>query len=368
MTTEYLPTFGALFILDGGSFDVLLGMPWLEKNLGSVIAREQGTFVGWRSEGREYEVLASMLTALPVRVRTTFVEEYVDESDKDESRGAVTVCMARVSKTPTIDQFYVPDSEEDRQGPEYLEISSGEDESGQDTVNWARNQVRGWMGQNAEEPEYVPSSGEEDPDGEVRENQLGTSTPPPNQLAQGSPRTESPEEEEVRETTKRRRKRTHTGNLEEEVIEVSREIKDELTKMSQKEVDEGEWDRFWVREGTRITRRDKEWLRWIQSSDKDEEEAPARAKTPESIVVEEASSKSESVTMDCEPGTQARSQTIGTYPEEPERSTKKPRLTRRILRSTEVVARRSTQERHLTAKGKLFADEILKKQRKAYQR
>lgn len=37
------PTVGALFILEGGSFDVLLGMPWMEKNLGSVISRERGT-------------------------------------------------------------------------------------------------------------------------------------------------------------------------------------------------------------------------------------------------------------------------------------------------------------------------------------
>lgn len=40
------PTVGALFILNGVDFDMILGMPWMEKNFGSVAVRELGTFIG----------------------------------------------------------------------------------------------------------------------------------------------------------------------------------------------------------------------------------------------------------------------------------------------------------------------------------
>ena len=73
-------------------------------------------------------------------------------------------------------------------------------------------------------------------------------------------RAESPKEQPD-ESTKRRRKQRRTGNLKEEIIEVSREVEDESTKLSQQEVDNDQWDNFWSMEGKRISRRDQGRLR-----------------------------------------------------------------------------------------------------------
>jgi len=360
MTGEHLPTVGALFVLDGGSFDVILGMPWLEKNLGSVVAKGHGTYVGWNSDGKDYEVMASLVTALPIQVKTIFVDDFDDEESdtgsEEEVPEPVVALMAKIPKPALTDQSYVPDSEEERNGMEYLEISSEDDESGTAAVEWARGQVNEWMGQKERELGSIDIE-----DDEPEESPLENSTPPPNQLAREREQETSPKEEEVRETTKCRRKRTRTGNLEEEIIELSREVEDEFSQLVQQEADDEEWKDFVAREGIRISKRDKEWLRWIE--DDDDDEGFDKTKTPEPAVVEEVPSESESVEMDYQPGTQGRSETIGTYPEEPENPAKQPRLARKLLKSTKVVARRSTRERRLTEKGRYFADEILGKRR-----
>lgn len=375
MTTEHLPTVGALFILEEGSFDVILGMPWLEKNRGSVAAREYGTYVGWKSDGKDFEVMASLGTALPIQVKTIFVEEYDGDSETDttdtdgENQRPVTAYMAKVLKGVPTDQSYVSDSEKGRNELDYLEISSGGNESGEDAVEWARGQAEEWEDRKGKRRdheaaernfEYV-ASGSDGSRGRSSIPQPQESfTPPPNQLARRKGRAKSPEEKEVREKTKRRRKRRRTDHLEEETIEVSREMEDAFSKLIQKEADDEEWDDFWTREGIRVAKREKEWLRWVGSEDG--EETPDRM-TPEPAILEEVSSEPESVAKEDWSGTQERSETIRTNPEDPEPPAKRPRRTRRVLKTVEVVARRSTRERRLTEKGKYFADRVLGKRR-----
>ena len=195
VTEGRIPTYGALFIVEKATFDVILGMPWIDRHSGTIARKERGSYLSWISGVDRYEIKAYRTKE---EKESDEDEESEMESDEEE-RAPVKSYMARLKKAPATDQSCIPDSEEEERKSSSRESVGASDESmvaDDRVVAWAEDQVaewkRKWEGTD-EDADNEDANGEDvndasDEDKENRrpvsdEENLPISPPPPNQLA-----------------------------------------------------------------------------------------------------------------------------------------------------------------------------------------
>ena len=261
LTSEKHETESDLYVLDQADFDLLLGRPWGTYNGVGIDERVRGTYVSYITDKSRYEVNASKAHAVPVRIGRAdmkFCHRREDsDSSSEEEESAAEVLTARIIRNGT-DRSYVPDSEEDRLGPDYIkdETDSEDDRS---KVKRADRRVKEAIA------EWQRERGEEaDDEEEGREKESNEWTPPPNQLDKGKRKASeiTKESSESEETPRKARKRTRG-----KIIEVDEDMEEEFITMTQDDVDEEEWEEFYAREGRRLSKNNEQWVRWLEESE-----------------------------------------------------------------------------------------------------
>ena len=122
------------------------------------------------------------------------------------------------------------------------------------------------------------------------------------------------------------------------IVTVDRDLDEEFTRLVQGEADEKEWNTFCAREGKRLAQKNREWVRWLESSE--DEERPTKS-------VSYTGSDNEVLPtgfdepLEKPPGTPELGKTTETHPK---KRAKRVKVEERIdsrPSTTEVTARRS---------------------------
>ena len=338
-----IPTSGALFIVEEAAFDVILGMPWLKDNLGAVVQKSRGSYVQWISGLMRYEV-KSYKTEMGKRKDQVKEEKAREVYSEDSSGTPVTSCMARIRGSPPTDQSCVPDSEEERRAPDFLnlEVTSGDEDVEAEVVKWTKDTVTEWS------RKWEKADGDADGEDNAEEGRVetkgeegGVSASPPNQRTQRKRRERSREVEG--EHSRQKQKRRRIARTEDEVIEVTEEMEEEFTR---KKTDDGdEWNAFLVREGKRRVERNRRWVEWLESSEGEKDEGKGKARMPAELSSDEEETREEDRDKDAYASHTRRTETLGTSSAKTSSPLKRKEPAQVVLTSKEIVARRSQRAR-----------------------
>ena len=266
LTSEKHETEGDLYVLDKADFDLLLGRPWGTYNGVGIEERVRGTYVSYITDTKRFEVNASKAHSIPVQIGEVEAgfcyRRQSDTSESDDDEEVNRVLTARVIREGT-DRSYVPDSEESRLGPEYVkeEANSEEDRFEVERANRrVKERIAEWQREQDEEADDEKEEG--------REKEGREWTPPPNQLDKGkrkASRVESDSDESAEQPRKMRKK--ERGGI----IEVDEDMEEEYITMTHDDVDEEEWDKFYAREGKRLSKNNEQWTKWLEDNEEEDQ-------------------------------------------------------------------------------------------------
>ena len=289
------PTAGALFVMEGADFELILGMPWIDDHMVAMVRRERGLYISWDSGDNRYEIKAYRTKTEPVE-QARIVSQ--GDSDAEESEEP-TSYVARFQQGPRTDVSYVPDSEEDRLRIDYRGRQNTSDDEDIDMapIDWARNQIANWK------RTWEPNEGDADvEDAEEAEGNDGsrrgkreTSPPPTDQfLAKGKWKaaTKRVAEDDANARSKKKRR---TKQRSERIIEVTEEMEDEFVPEVNDEIEEQEWKAFLGRESKRKTENNRAWYKWLEDEgeegttqgSEENEDVPIADESPHSSEKEE---------------------------------------------------------------------------------
>ena len=328
VTDHQLLTRGDLFVVEGAKVDLLYGIPWIDAHEGRIYKQPEGIFVSWVSEG-----LRHAINATAWEYGDSDTEEETPPSRRRKGRRGMVASMVAQARSPVTDLSCVPDSEEDRE-PLFTEDypdEADDDKEARETVRWAREQVKQWEKKRLQEEIEIEEELEDE-----RE-----SSPPPNQLGRRKGK-----ERDSRETSRMSRKsrtsskRRKTGKRSREYVEIDRDLKEEFARLEQEEAGEEEWEEFCQRERTRMAKKDKDWLAWIQhESDEDQpagiEDEP-HFSNGQDPVTDPGGSVRETWTLPPE-----STHTLETPPQKSPERAMRSTVSRMLSNSTETTARRS---------------------------
>jgi hypothetical protein len=359
VTAGMKPTKGAIFILEDADFDMILGMPWLEDNKGAVIQRDRGTYISWVSGNSRYEINASKTRVMPVRVGDGKGPR-PESDDSDSTDGRLTSYVAKLVKEPVTDQSVILVSDEEQEAPNYLQSQEvpDSDEDPMEAIEWARGQVAEWKRRRDDDDDDDADNADDEKDRKGKRPARRESTPPPNQLAKGKEKARRREEGKSQRPAKKRRIQQR------DLIVVDRRVDEEFSRLEQAEADESEWETFCAKEGKRLARRNREWIRWIQDDDY-EDDAPLVDDSSQPIKRTDSPSDPDGSEEDVPSPPRESSVTLETPPKESMKTvSSKAETSKSTPVSQEISVRRSRRVRRLTEK-ELYAQELKKR---TYQR
>ena len=277
-----IPMYGALFIVEKATFNIILGMPWIDRHSGIITRKERGSYLSWISGADRYEIKVYWAN----EEKESDKDEESGTESKEEERAPVKLYMAHLKEALATDQSCIPNSEEEERASSGLENFRASDEgmvANNRVVAWAEDQVaewkRKWEGTDEDaDDEDVNGEDMNDVNNEDKENQrpvsnkesLPISPPLLNQLAQGTAKGKH-WEEQVYLKFKRSHKRQWMIMSNEEIIEVTEEMEEKIMKIQQEGGDMDDWEAFWKKEGWRWAKK-ANWFWWIKSEGETDDE------------------------------------------------------------------------------------------------
>ena len=354
LTPQKLVTYANFHILEGASEPLLLGRTWGTLNGVGIREAKRGTYVSWISGDARYEVLASKAGERELgdpRMIAMGVRQPTKTNDSEDE--AIKVYAVNTHKAEEPDQSYVPDSEESRLAPDFLEVDQrSEAELEQlETLRWAKDRVAEWKKGMLREIDDADDEGEDEE--EVRSRTDREWTPPPNQLDKGKGKARE-DDEESEGSSGRPHKKQRVRNSRNKLMKVDQAVEESFTRLEQMEADEGEWELFCSREGKRLARHNEQWRKWIEDSE--EGDVPGVISDHGSLERVEFSRVRESSRPRSIEDPEL-SQTLESYPPMPTKVVRREEGSSRRPKSTEVSVRRSSRVRRRTERGQ-YNDDI----------